>query len=146
MTLSLHEVILHNPTDIHPTALYHFAFTQQDSVFSGGPGFSMTFLRFSLPKQESLFQYSTGAFKNNLFFTCSCLWQEVFRSLQVQVCGGQQGHSGTGYILTATPKDQSLKHLAEVGSRGLNLQLLKSTGLKDHALTEKLGLRKKCQV
>lgn len=146
MILSLYAVILHNPTDIHPTAMYPFAFTQQESVFSGGPGFSVTFLRFSLPKRESLFQYTTGAFQNNLFFTSSCLWQEVFRSLQVQVCGGQQGLSSRGYILTATPEDQSLKHLAEVGSQGLNLQLLKSTRLKDHALTEMLGLRKKCQV
>lgn len=64
----------------------------------------------------------------------------------MQVCGGQQGLSSRGYILTATPEDQSLKHLAEVGSQGLNLQLLKSTRLKDHALTEMLGLRKKCQV
>lgn len=86
-------VILHNPTDIHPTALYHFAFTQQESAFSGDPGFSVIFLRLSLPKQE--FQYSKKASKNNTFFTCSCLWQEVFRSLQVQVCGGEQGHKGT---------------------------------------------------
>lgn len=84
--------------------------------------------------------------KNNTFFTCSCLWQEVFRSLQVQVCGGEQGHNGRGHTLTTTPKDQSLKPLAEVGSQGLNLQLLKSTTLKDHALTEMSGVRENCQV
>lgn len=114
-------VILHNPTDIHLPALYHLAFTQQGSEFSGGSGFTMVFLRFSLPKQESLFQYSTKALKNNTSFTCSCLCQEVFRSLQVKVCGGEEGHSGAGHTLTKKPKDQSLKYFAKVGSQGLNL-------------------------
>lgn len=64
------------------------------------------------------------------------------RGFQVTASAGLWWRTGSQeHTLTTTPKDQCLKPLAEGGSQGLNLQLLKSTRLK-----EMLGLRKTCQL